>query len=118
MKKISFLLLVLMVCKFNGVAQSKIGGNNSVAPQEVPSPTADYYYKVIECKNNTFGYNIFKNKKLFIHQITVPAMQGDTGFSSKEKAKLVAELAIKKLKQGQAMPTISKEELIELNAIK
>ena len=54
---------------------------------------------------------------LVIHQPSRPAMPGNTGFATKEKAVTVANMVISKIKKGEMPPTISVEELKKAKAI-
>lgn len=72
-------------------------------------------YTVIEGQNRTFGYDIYRDKKLLIHQPAKPGMPGNKGFATKTDAAKVAELVIKKIKNGELPPGVSKEEMAELD---
>ena len=61
-----------------------------------------------------WGYDIYKDNQLLVHQPNIPAIEGNRGFSSEQKAISVANLAIKKLRNGIMPPTISIEELDSL----
>ena len=74
-------------------------------------------YTVIPSKNNTWGYNIYVDGKLRIHQLTIPAMPGNEGFTSKNSTKKVAEKVTEKMRKGESLPTITVEELKTLKAI-
>ncbi len=67
----------------------------------------DYLIQIIAARNGTYGYDIYKGKKLFIHQPTIPAVPGNSGFATKSGAKKVAKLVIDKMKKGEALPTIT-----------
>lgn len=74
-------------------------------------------YTIIPSKNNTWGYNIYVDGKLRIHQLTIPAMPGSEGFTSKKSAGKVAEKVTEKMRKGESLPTITVEELKTLKAI-
>lgn len=74
-------------------------------------------YKIINAVNNTYCYDIFADGKLLIHQPSVPGMQGNEGFKTKQSAEKVAQLVVTKIKKGEMPPTISKEEMQKLKAI-
>ena len=76
-----------------------------------------FSYKAIPSTDGTWGYNIYINQKLAIHQPNIPGRPGKAGFKTKEAAQKVAELVIEKLKKGEMPPTITEEELKKLNAI-
>ncbi|HVZ55718.1 MAG TPA: DUF4907 domain-containing protein [Chitinophagaceae bacterium] len=60
-----------------------------------------------------WGYEVLVDKKVFIHQEYIPAVQGYHGFSSKEDALRVASLAMNKIHLGK-VPVISVHELDSL----
>jgi hypothetical protein len=75
-------------------------------------------YKIFDAPNNTFGYDVYADNKLLIHQTSIPAMPGNEGFTTKPNAQKVAMLVIDKIKKGEMPPTVSVEELKKLKAIK
>ena len=64
-----------------------------------------------------WGYRILVDGKTFINQPHIPAIQGNKGFSSEEKAMITADFAIEKIKNGISPPTISPEELETLGVL-
>lgn len=76
-----------------------------------------YSYVIMVGKNSTWGYDIYREKKLIIRQPTIPGQPGDHGFATKEAASRVAELVIEKIERGEARPTVTKEELQKLNVL-
>ena len=77
-----------------------------------------YSYKVINSHNKSFGYDIFCNDKLLIHQTTIPGLPGNTGFKNDQDAKKIAVLVITKIKKGEIPPSVSTEELKKWKIIK
>jgi hypothetical protein len=73
-----------------------------------------FEYQLIEAAENTWGYDIMINGKLFVHQPFAPGISGNKGFSSKEKASSAAELVIEKIGQGVMPPSLSVEEVQEI----
>ena len=47
-----------------------------------------------------------------------PGMPGNSGFKTDADARKVAEAVISKLKKGEMPPTVSEEELKQLNIVK
>lgn len=70
-----------------------------------------FRFKIIKSVNNTWGYDIYKGEKIFIHQSSIPGMPGNEGFKNKTDAKKVAKLVLEKLKKGDILPSVSKNEL-------
>lgn len=65
-------------------------------------------------KATGYGYNIFLNGKLYIHQPVLPAANGNAGFTSEEKAATTARLVVYKIQQGIIPPGVSVGELDSL----
>ena len=61
-----------------------------------------------------YGYNIFMDGKLYVHQPNIPALQGNRGFASEEQARRVSSLVIEKINKHILPPTISVSELDSL----
>ena len=75
-------------------------------------------YKIIDAPKQTYGYDVFADGRLTIHQTSAPAVSGSQGFRTKEDATKVALLVIDKIKKGEMPPTISIDEMKKLDAIK
>jgi len=57
-----------------------------------------------------WGYNIYTDGKLYIHQDIVPALPGNKGFRTREDAMAVGSKVYERLKTGQ-MPAVTAEEV-------
>jgi hypothetical protein len=92
------------------------------APAEPAAPAAatsaykdaTITYNIIDAANGTFGYDVFVNGKLTIHQTSIPALPGNDGFKTKDDATKVAELVMYKIRKGEMPPTVSPEEMKDL----
>jgi len=78
------------------------------------TPAQALQYKIIPAKNNTWGYDILKENKIFIHQPTRPGMPGLEGFATKTDAEKVARLVMNKMQKGEMPPTVTPDELKRL----
>ncbi|KQS27945.1 DUF4907 domain-containing protein [Dyadobacter sp. Leaf189] len=76
-----------------------------------------YSYKILKNGDQTFGYDVYADGKLLVHQPNVPALPGNRGFVSRESAEIVARLVLRKLLNGDKLPTVSIDEMRKLNAI-
>jgi hypothetical protein len=74
-------------------------------------------FKIFEVENKQFGYDIFVDGKIYIHQPHIPSIPGNKGFESKEDAIKVAELIKNKIENKIIPPTTSKAELDSLGVI-
>ena len=77
-----------------------------------------YTWNIIAAPGNTYGYDIYRQGKLLVHQTTIPGMPGNQGFAKKKDAEKVAKLVIGKLEKGIMPPTVTKEELQKLKVVK
>lgn len=74
-------------------------------------------YTITAAPNKTYGYDISADGRLMIRQSSIPPMPGNEGFKTKVAAEKVAQLVIKKIKQGEMPPTVTIEEMKKLKAI-
>ena len=79
--------------------------------------SGQFSIKTFQNTDKTWGYDVFKNVKLLVHQPNIPAVPSFKGFSTKEKAEKTAGLVIKKIEQGEMPPTVTIEELKKLNVL-
>ena len=66
---------------------------------------------------NGWGYDIYVNGKIFIHQPMIPALQGIKEFETEVKARKVAEFVADKIRRNILPPTISLHELDSLGVL-
>jgi hypothetical protein len=57
-----------------------------------------------------WGYDVYRNNSLFIHQEYMPAIEGRKGFASEEEAKRIGELVTVKMKNTD-FPVVTIEEI-------
>ncbi len=63
-----------------------------------------------------WGYNILVDHKIFIHQQTIPAIQGNKAFASEIDAEKISNLIVHKITSKQ-LPSVTKRELDSLQII-
>lgn len=66
---------------------------------------------------NGWGYDILVEDTLFIHQESIPARQGKTGFPEKKQAEQTARLIINKMERRE-LPTVTTFELEQIIPLK
>ena len=74
-------------------------------------------YKVIGSLANGFGYDIYYRQQLFIHQASVPCVQGARGFRTAQDARKVALLVMNKIRKGMRPPAVSLTELTSMGVL-
>jgi hypothetical protein len=116
MKKIITCLVVIfaIVC-VNAQQQPK---QENAAAQASASTNTKLTYKIIDVPNHTYGYDVFADGKLPIHQTSIPVLPHNEGFKTKADASKLAQLVIEKMKKRQMPPTVTVEELKKLKVIK
>lgn len=83
-------------------------------PAKQKAVSNKYRARVFEIEINQFGYDVYQDSLLMIHQPTIPVIQGNKAFASREDAKRVADLMIYKLNNGISPPSITLNELDSL----
>ena len=73
--------------------------------------------RIIPCSENSWGYDIYNERGLYVHQPNVPGVPGNKGFQTKLKARKTAQLVCKKIRAGLTPPTLTVEELQKNNLI-
>jgi len=87
-------------------------------------PAAVFFLVFITCSGSVYrldliksdsgwGYDVLVNKKLYIHQPYIPAVEGQQPFRDKRTARKTGKLVIRKLKNHK-IPSVTKEELKEI----
>lgn len=64
-----------------------------------------------------WGYDILVDGQIYIHQPNVPAVMGNNGFSSEEKAREAGEFVIYKIRNNILPPSVTPEELDSLGVL-
>ena len=57
-----------------------------------------------------WGYEIYANDSIYIHQENIPAIEGKKSFETKEDASIIGNVALEKLKKGK-IPMINIKDL-------
>ena len=71
-------------------------------------------WRIVPRLDNTYGYDIFQNGKLLIHQPAIPGREGNKGFRSAADAEKVALLVVAKIKNGIMPPAVTQQEMKEM----
>ena len=96
---------------------------NTVMQQtnKVPSERKEKL-EVKTCSNgsaiNEWGYDIYADGALYIHQPHIPAVPGNKGFKSAQQADAAGNFAVYKIRNNIMPPTISVRELDSLGVLK
>lgn len=65
-----------------------------------------------------FGYDVYLNSKLYVHQPHIPAVSGNKGFSSETNARRTGEFVAYKIRNNIMPPSVSPAELDSLGVLK
>jgi hypothetical protein len=117
MRYLFLFLITLAAIPVAGSAVEEYHGDGTLpvsiaANDSVPN---NFTISVFKSGNAGYGYDIFVDGKRVIHQPSIPAVPGNKVFSTKEEAKRVAELVVSKMKKGERLPAVSRDELQQLN---
>lgn len=97
--------------------EREVSDKTNELEETVDETGSDYSAKVIENSPDNWGYQILDGENLFINQPHIPAVQGNKGFTSAEKAEKTAQYIIYKLEAGLVPPTVTIEELDSLEVL-
>jgi hypothetical protein len=100
-------LVILTVC----VHCNQISGENERSDNGVMR------VEIFENASGEFGYDIFVNEKLKIHQPHIPTEEGLKGFATRTDAEKTALAVVKKLSENQNPPTLTSSELEMMGVI-
>ena len=78
---------------------------------------ATLIHTIIDAPNGTFGYDVFSDGKLFLHQTNLPGQPGVEGCKTQADAEKLVAFVITKIKKGEMPPTITTEELKALGIV-
>jgi hypothetical protein len=107
---VTFILIIKGNMHNDGDAPGESEGYDSVAERIVETTV----FQVEE----GWGYDIYIDGERYIHQPTIPVIQGFKAFENETDAKKVAELVAGKIRMNIIPPAISYEELDSLGIIK
>lgn len=78
-----------------------------------------YTAKTIAVNGGGWGYEIYLDKKIFIHQENIPGIAGTKSFTTKDDAEKVAEFIIHKMQATKKdLPEVTLKELDSLGIVK
>ena len=105
-----------------GNSQASNSGDTSkvIAQNVAPLRIALFNNDTMKSDNQIkgFGYNIYKDDALYIHQPSIPAVPGNEGFSTEAKAKKAAEFVAYKIGHNIMPPSVTPKELDSLGVLK
>ncbi len=103
------LLLVVLL----SVAACAGDKKNQPQKENTPQTLNNITYKTFanDSLPGGFGYDIFVDGRLMVHQPNIPAVMGNRGFSTEEDAAKTADLVMYKLKNNIMPPSVSVSEL-------
>lgn len=114
-----FLLLSNSACG-NRTKRSLENGTSVNIPEKI---NTDDYLDDIKARafrnsDSTWGFTIYMNGKIYIHQPVMPGSKYTSGFQSEKDASKVAGLVVKKIKNHIAPEMVNENELDSLGIVK
>ncbi len=114
---VSLLLLVLVSCQAEPSEQVGVKKPSKIKSGHTQiKPTTSIHFEITTLQNaNGWGYQIRQNGKLLLDQPVIPGRPGNAGFQTQADAQRVAELVKTKLQAKVFPPTVSEDDLKNLN---
>jgi hypothetical protein len=125
--KITVSIFLAVLFMMAGLPSTSIAADKAAGKQEVkkevkqqnnPYTDAKITTRIIPSANKTFGFDVLVNGKTLVHQPSIPAMPGNNGFATKEKARKVADFVVKKIRKNETPPTVTIEDLNKMGVLK
>jgi hypothetical protein len=113
-----FMLFIFAGLPATSLSVEKVSGKQEVKQQNNPYAKAEITIKIIPSVNKTFGYDIFINGQPALHQPHIPALPGNKGFTTKERAQKVAEFVVNKIRKNEIPPTVTIDDLKKMDVLK
>lgn len=117
-----FLVVLFMLFIFAGLSGTSISADEpavkELKQEATPYADAEITIKIIPAAKNTFGYDILIYSKPLVHQPNIPGLPGNEGFTTKERAQAVAEFVVKKIRRNEMPPTVTIDDLNNMNVLK
>ena len=114
--------LMFMLLIFAGLPETAIfaaeAPEKETTEQKNPYANAEITIRIISSTNNTFGYDIFVSGRPLVHQPCIPGLPGNEGFTTKKRARTVAEFVVKKIRNNEMPPTVAIEDLNNMGVLK
>jgi hypothetical protein len=115
-----FSVFVVVIACFGQVSVSFGQAPTSSAPSAAKSEdiaNAKLTWQITRSLEGGYGYDVYADGKLLIHQPRIPGQPGIKGFRTKADSEKVVRLVVKKLRNKEIPPTVSQEELRDLEVI-
>ena len=117
-----FLAVPILLCLFSvfagpSICEGEAAGAAAKRPAD-PYAEGDLTIRIISSVSGTFGYDILLQGRPYVHQPSIPALPGNEGFTTRERAQRVAELVVKKIRNNEIPPTVTIEELNSMGVLK
>ncbi len=116
-------IMIVAGCQQQNESEKTQSGTTQAAPgfnQYKDSDLTVEVFKVDSIEHNGsrgWGYDIMVNGEIHIHQPNIPAVMGNNGFSSEEKARVAGEFVIQKIKNNILPPSVTPEELDSIGVL-
>ena len=115
-RRVAIGLFVGLIACFGGISAS-FGQTQAETGRAEKIANSTITYQIIGSETDGYGYDVFADGKLTVHQPVIPGQPGNKGFRTKADSEKVARLVVEKLKKRELPPTVSVEELRKLKVV-
>jgi len=113
-----FVLFIMTGLSGTSMSTAEAADKKEGKQQKNPYTNAQISIKIIPAANKTFGYDILLSGRPLVHQPNIPALAGNDGFTTRERAQKVAEFVVKKIRSNEMPPTVTIEDLNKMRVLK
>ena len=119
---VSIAIILYMSCTNSDSAKEDNSVIQQPAANKAVSSDTKIILKVKTYPNDSaikgWGYDIYADGVLYIHQPHIPAVPGNKGFQSAQKAETAGNFAVYKIRNNIMPPSVSVKELDSLGVLK
>lgn len=119
---LNFIFIFFLLCSCGSEQTTEKVSAPTDTPLLATEPNVAAYSVVAFLSDSTnqasgFGYNIMMDGHTFIHQPSIPSIQGNKGFHSIQQAEKTANFVIYKLTHNMMPPSVTPKELDSLGVL-
>lgn len=105
------LCFILLQTSITGCKNKKESNKKDTVAVQNPYAESEITIKTFQNKDTTWGYDIYIDGSLYVHQPHKPALPGINGFNNEKSAQKTAELVVSKIRKNTLPPTLSVREV-------
>lgn len=105
------LCFILIQTQITSCKNKKENNKKDTVAVQNPYAESEITLKTFQNKDTTWGYDIYIDGNIYVHQPHKPALPGTNGFNNEKSAQKAAETVVSKIRKNILPPTLSVGEV-------